>query len=325
MRSLRDFPFGSRTTTPGRGTSEGVCHCCDIAREVRSCRTTRAGAAEARESQRHVVEDVRLERLGIIGRQHRIEQQPFDMRRVGERIRECQLRAVRRAPERDLVDPERHADGVRVVGVVVGAVEVARRADRRRATGGERVLTDERRRLLQGLANEEARLAGATVVERDDAVPREERVIEVGTVLVAEIEHRRRSLTRAAGDQHHDATLGTLGGERLDLRVIVPGTRPERSSGTTTSEHVTPDLASHAAAAAAVDRVRPKPPKNGARAAAEFRLAAETAATAHLGEAHSAGSSATAAARRRKDDGRRERRPPVVADSTAEASYPCVS
>ena len=204
--------------TASRSAGERVCHSRNVAREVRGCSTARAGAAVARERERHIVEDIRLERLGILGRQDGIEQQPLDMRRVRERVGERQLRAVRGAPERDLVHSERHADGLRVVGVVVGAVEVAVRADRGRAARGERVLPDECRRLLQRRADEEARLAGSAVVERDDPVAREEGVIEVSAVLVAEVEHGGRSLTRAAGDEHHDAALSTLGGERLDVK-----------------------------------------------------------------------------------------------------------
>ena len=204
--------------TASRSAGERVRHSRNVAREVRGCGTARAGAAVARERERHIVEDVRLERLGILGRQDGIEQQPLDMRRVRERVGERQLRAVRGAPERDLVHSEGHADGLRVVGVVVGAVEVAVRADRGRAACGERVLPDECRRLLQRRADEEARLAGPAVVERDDPVAREESVIEVSAVLVAEVEHGGRSLTRATGDEHHDAALSTLGGERLDVK-----------------------------------------------------------------------------------------------------------
>ena len=282
MRSLRDFPFGSRTTPRAGVRARAFATAATSRREVRGCRTTRAGAAEARESKRHVVEDVRLERLGIVGRQHGIEQQPFDVRRVGERIRERQLRAVRGAPERDLVDPERHADGLRVVGVIVGAVEVARRADRGRAAGGERILADERRRLLQGLADEEARLAGATVVERDDPVAREERVIEVGTVLVAEIEHRGRPLTRAAGDEHHDAALGALGGKRLDVERDRPrhATRAVERHDDVGARDAGLGVTRGRGSSGAIGSGRSRAEERRSRRGETFRLAARSGATA---------------------------------------------
>ena len=58
-----------------------------------------------------------------------IEQQPLDVGRVRERIGEREFGPVRGAPDRDLVDPERNADGLRVVRMIARAVEVARRAD----------------------------------------------------------------------------------------------------------------------------------------------------------------------------------------------------
>ena len=56
------------------------------------------------------------------------------MVRVRERVGHRELRAVRDAEERDLVEAERLADGLEVFRVVGGAVEVALRPELRRRT-----------------------------------------------------------------------------------------------------------------------------------------------------------------------------------------------
>src|SRR5690242_20421778 len=83
---------------------------------------------------------------------------------------------------------------------------------------------------------------------------------------------------------------GPSAGRDSTWSVIAPGTRPVRSSGTTTSEHVTPEAASHAAvlAVAALPPATGLPgrrfddaePKTGTCAAARFRPAGWNGATA---------------------------------------------
>ena len=61
--------------------------------------------------------DVRAERVRQLRRQHRVEQQALDVIGMRERVGQRELRPVRDAVERDLVDAERLADGVEILRV----------------------------------------------------------------------------------------------------------------------------------------------------------------------------------------------------------------
>jgi hypothetical protein len=69
---------------------------------------------------------------------------------VRERVRHRQLRPVRDPVEGDLVEGERLAHGVEVLGVLRGAVELAIRADRGGARRGSGALLVGRDRGLDG-------------------------------------------------------------------------------------------------------------------------------------------------------------------------------
>ena len=68
-------------------------------------------------------QDVRGERVREVGRHHRIEQEPLDVLWMGERIRRRELRSVGHPEQGDLVDRERCANRLEILGVVAGAVE----------------------------------------------------------------------------------------------------------------------------------------------------------------------------------------------------------
>ena len=182
-----------------------VRHIRDVRREVVRGGFAAAVGAERAQRRRHRLEHVGGERVGQVRRQHGVEQQPLDMVRMRERIGERELRSVRDAEEGDLVDAERLAHGLHILGVVAGAVEVARRPDLRRARRGGGPLCVGGVGGLQGGAVQQAGVAGATVVVGDERVPGEEEVVEVDSRRIAERVAARRALARPARDQEDRA------------------------------------------------------------------------------------------------------------------------
>ena len=153
----------------------------DLADEVRRRSLTQPARAQRRESLRNLLEVVARE--GVAARRvgHRVEEQPLDVARISERVRDRELRSVRHTPERDLVDAERPAHRIDVVDVVAGGVEGTAGADLRRAFRDERLLPlrlRERIGLELGTAKE-AGASGPARVEGDQRVAR---------VLAAEVD-----------------------------------------------------------------------------------------------------------------------------------------
>src|SRR6185437_4371576 len=107
-----------------------------------------------------------------------VEEEALDVTRVRKRIRQRKLRAIRDAVESDLVVAERLPDGVEVLGVVGGRVEVALRSERCAARRRRLLFAVRRVRALQGGAVEQTRVAGAAVVVGDERVPGEEVAVE---------------------------------------------------------------------------------------------------------------------------------------------------
>ena len=103
-----------------------------------------------------------------------------------ERVRKRELRPVRDAEQGDLVDAEGLANGLHVLRVVAGAVEVARRPDLRRASCRGGALGVGGVRLLQVGAVEQPGGAGAAVVVGGERVAGEEEVVEVDGGGIAE-------------------------------------------------------------------------------------------------------------------------------------------
>src|SRR5207245_1089605 len=101
--------------------------------------------------------------------------------------------------ETDLGDAESCAHRVEILGVIAGRVEDSLRADDRGAVtceGG--VLLDARiHRALQGRTADDARLARAAIVERDEGVAGEQEPHEIPVVPGAEVEGAGRALARA--------------------------------------------------------------------------------------------------------------------------------
>ena len=171
-------PHGSRPSARRRHFARDrmgghpVRECDDLANEVRRRRPTQPARAQRREPLRHLLEVVARE--GVAARRvgHRVEKQPLDVARVGERVGDRELRSVRRPRERDLVDSERLAYRVDVVDVVAGGVEGTARTGLRRAFRDERLLPRQLRErigLELGTAKE-AGTSGAARVEGDQCV-----------------------------------------------------------------------------------------------------------------------------------------------------------
>src|SRR3954454_22690012 len=95
----------------------------DLADEVRRRRLAEPGGAQRRETLRNLLEVVEGEGIATRRVGNRVEDQTLDVARIGERVRDRELCAVRRAPERYLVDAERLAHGVDVVGVIASRIE----------------------------------------------------------------------------------------------------------------------------------------------------------------------------------------------------------
>ena len=183
------------------------------------------------------------------------------MGRVRERIRHRQLGPVRDAVQRDLVEPERLADGLEVLGVLGRAVEGARRADLpAQAAAAARCWSAVSASLHRG-AVEQPRLAGAAVVVGDERVAGEEEAEE------ADAAPSSRPNTWAEPGPgppaiRKIAPRGVPGaGTTSTCSETVPGTWPVRSSGTTTWEQTRPAVVPQGAAleaAAGTPGARPK-------------------------------------------------------------------
>ena len=233
----------------------------DVGGEVRRRRSAAAVGAERGQRRRERPQDVGAERVRQLGRKDGIEQQPLDVGGVRERVGHRQLRPVRDAEERDLVDSERCPDGLEVLRVLGRAVELARRADDVRADGCRGALLVRGERHLERGAVEEPRLAGAAVVVGDERVPREEELEERGGRRRAEAEDVRRPLARAARDQEHRPRAGyPAPAAPRRAATTVPATAPVRSSGTSTCEQRSPGVSPHGVAAEPPVRRRPPAP-----------------------------------------------------------------
>ncbi len=136
---------------------------------------------------------------------------------VRQRVRERELRAVRDAVQRDLVDAEGGPHRVQVLRVLGGAVEVARGADRRCAAGRRELLLVGADRALEDRAVDQPGLAGAAVVVGDEAVAGEEVAVELHRRRRPETEDVRRALAGPAGDEEQRPPLGAVGREVLDV------------------------------------------------------------------------------------------------------------
>ena len=178
---------------------------------------------------------------------------------VRERVRHRELRPVRDAVERDLVDAERLADGLEVFRVLRGAVEVRRRTEAGAARGRSCTVRGFGERGLERRAVEEAGLARAAVVVCDEVVTREEVAEERVGGGVAEREDVGGALPGPAGDQEDRAARDAVAGSSSTWREIVPGTTPVRSSGTTTWVQMSPAAWPHRSAAFVLFAAKPVP------------------------------------------------------------------
>ncbi len=140
------------------------------------------------------------------------------MIRMRERIRHRELRAVGDAVERDLVEAECLPDGVEILRVSGRRIEVARWADCVRARRGRRALGVGCVRGLQRRTVEQARVAGAAVVVRDERVAGEEVVVERDFRRGPEAEHVRRALAGTAGEEEHGAAVDARARHDLDVK-----------------------------------------------------------------------------------------------------------
>ena len=109
-----------------------------------------------------------------------------------------------------------------ILGVVAGAVEVARGPDRVRAVRRGDALRVGGDRGLQLGAVEQAGIAGAAVVVRDERVAGEEIAVERHGAGVTEAEDVSGALAGAAGDQEDDAARRALRGQLLDVQRDCP-------------------------------------------------------------------------------------------------------
>ena len=189
----------------------------DLTGEVRRCGPADATRAERGEPFRHLLEIVERERVTALRVGDRVEEQPFDVARVRQRVGDRELGAVGGAPKRDLVDAQRLAYRVDVVGVIAGGVVGAAGADLRPALGCERLGSGARRERV-GLelgAAENARFAGPAVVEGNQRVAGE--LIAPVDCVRAELEGAGRRLSRPACDEEQDAARLPRSGQLFDV------------------------------------------------------------------------------------------------------------
>ena len=200
--------------------------------------------------------------IGQLGRQHRVEQEPLDVVGCASAYAMRQLRAVRDAVERDLVDAERLRGPRR-------GPRRARRCCRSRAVGpivaaqaaaAARCWSARDRGWRAGQSSKPG-LAGAAVVVGDERVAGEEVAVELTGCSV--VRARRRAPSPGRGRRRSGRSCPAAcpaAGTSSTCSEIVPGTRPVRSSGTTTAEQMRPGVVPHCDAAAS--------PRSAARRAA---------------------------------------------------------
>ena len=102
----------------------------DLPRQIRVDPPARRRSTHGGEAERDALQGVERERVGPGRGDDGVEQHSLHVVAMGERVRELDLRPVRRAPEPDLVHPERLPHRIDVLGVRGRRVERARRAER---------------------------------------------------------------------------------------------------------------------------------------------------------------------------------------------------
>ena len=196
--------------------------------------------AQVGEPVRQCAKRARQEGIGPVRRDHGIEHETRDVRRVGERVSERLLGPVRGTENRHLVHSEPAADRVHVVRVVERGVQGASSSEPSSAG------PDHGRGLLRAgvLDREEpragnpARAAGPAIVVGDERVSGEER-LPVGAVAL-EIERLGGRLSRAAGhDEHHPVGARPLSEQLLDVQMHGSAPLPRRieRDGERSAEH----------------------------------------------------------------------------------------
>jgi hypothetical protein len=154
--------------------------------------SARAVPALLAQDAREVAVRVEQEGVGPVRPDDRVEDEPVDVVGEGARVRERHVGPVGDPHQRDALDAEGLAQLVDIEDRVGGRVEGARGADavgaRRQRRGQERV---ERAQALDARAVQEARLAGAALVEHGEPVAPQRR-------LQRERERRRRADRRLA-------------------------------------------------------------------------------------------------------------------------------
>ena len=185
-----------------------------VAHVARRRRPAAAAGAEGAELLRDRPQGIGEERVDAFGRHDRVDQHPLHAAGVRDGVGEHQLAAVGDAEQRELLDAEGLAHGLEVGHVVAGRVEHPPVAHAAGAAGRQRVLVGARcGRSLQPRAVEDARVAGAAVVEGGEPIAGEELLAEVlARPRRVERERPGRALARPAGDHHHRAAVvGALG------------------------------------------------------------------------------------------------------------------
>src|SRR5262245_53379361 len=129
-----------------------------------------------------------------------------------ERIRERELGAVRRAPERDPLDTERNPDRLDVLRVILRRIEGDGGADRLRA---RRHVLDEVSARLEARALQSTGLPRPTRVVGDEGVAREER--PEARAVSSQVEESSAGLAGTAGKDEHDAARAAVSRQLLHV------------------------------------------------------------------------------------------------------------
>ena len=185
--------------------------------------------AEVAQDPRDGGEALLREGPGAGGLHDRVEHQPLHVLRVLGGVAERHLRPVGDAEQRDLVHADGAPHGIDVVHRVAGGVEGAPGPmDFAQRSAACACCSGVRDRREQAPAAQRAREARAALVEHDEVA-----VAQRGPEVEGPVEDVGRGrLARAAGQRDQRALAAPRERRRSTCSFTVPGTAPERSSGT---------------------------------------------------------------------------------------------